>query len=261
MTPAKRLAATQRDLFWIPDDVRVIRRDGLLAIACARPLPHLNMGLAADLPEPGLGEAVAEACAAFAPASGRWFVPDVVDARPLERALARERFVAGHTYEARVLAPERYAAKPAAGAVVRRVEDLAGFRDFASVTVAAFGAPRAPSDDELRAELPLAQGPAARSRRYVVYAGGRPVCAGGVNLYPALSIGFLWAGGTVPSARGRGYYSALVAARMDALRALGVTLAGVYARVDTSAPIVAAQGFEKVGEMTYWADADAVLPP
>lgn len=259
MTPAERLAATQYDLFWIPDDVRVIEREGLLALSCPRPVPHLNVGLRAE--GPALEEAVAEARAAFAPKSGRWFVPDVFDTRPLERALAAQRFVEGHTFEARVLSPEAYVARPSPDVVVRRVEDLAGFRDFRDVVAAAFGVTVAYSDEELLAEIPGARGPEARSRRYVVYAKGRPVGAGGINLYPDLSIGFLWAGGTVPDAQGRGCYSALVAARMAELRALRVELAGVYARVETSAPIVAAQGFEKVGEMTYWADVEAVLPP
>ncbi|MCA9607636.1 MAG: hypothetical protein KC619_18640 [Myxococcales bacterium] len=258
---AARLAATQSDLFWIPDDVRVLRREGLLALSCPRPVSHLNIGLRADLPEPALERAVAEARATFAPRSGRWFVPDLFDTRPLERALAAQRFVEGHTYEARVRSPEAFVARPRADAVVRRVEDLAGFRDFVSVTAAAFGVPARYSDEELLAELPRATGPEARSRRWVVYDGGRPVCSGGLNLYPDLSIGFLWAGGTVPDARGRGFYSAIVAARMAELRGLGLELAGVYARVETSAPIVAAQGFEKVGAMTYWADVDAALPP
>ena len=74
----------------------------------------------------------------------------------------------------------------------------------------------------------------------------------GINIYPDLRFGFLWGGGTVPEARGRGAYSAVVARRMDHAKQIGLDLAGVYARIDTSSPIVARQGLERFGSMTYW---------
>ena len=62
----------------------------------------------------------------------------------------------------------------------------------------------------------------------------RPVSGGGLNLYPDLGFGFLWAGGTVPDGRGRGAYRALLGARVQAARDAGLRAVGLYARVNTS---------------------------
>lgn len=63
---------------------------------------------------------------------------------------------------------------------------------------------------------------------------------------------FLWRGNTVPEARGQGVCSAVVAKRMQLLKEPGVSLAGLCAKADTSAPIGATQGFRSVGWMTYY---------
>ena len=81
---------------------------------------------------------------------------------------------------------------------------------------------------------------------------GEALAAGGLTVFAAQRFGFLWAGGTAPEARRRGAYAALVAARVAAARALGLTHVGLYARVDTSAPIAEANGFRRGGPMTYW---------
>lgn len=62
----------------------------------------------------------------------------------------------------------------------------------------------------------------------------------------------IWAGCVVPEARGHGIYTSLLAARVEVARALGFSALGLYAKVDTSAPIVAAQGFERFGLMTHF---------
>jgi hypothetical protein len=56
----------------------------------------------------------------------------------------------------------------------------------------------------------------------------------------------------VPEARGRGAYSAVLAARAKRAAQLGLRYIGLYAIGDTSAPIVARQGFARHGAMTYW---------
>jgi hypothetical protein len=76
--------------------------------------------------------------------------------------------------------------------------------------------------------------------------------AGAMNVYPELSFAMLWAGGTIPEARGCGSYSTVVAARVHEARKLGLRWVGLYARTDTSSPIVAKQGFRHMGTMTYW---------
>jgi GNAT superfamily N-acetyltransferase len=56
--------------------------------------------------------------------------------------------------------------------------------------------------------------------------------------------GYLLGAQVVPEARGRGAYRALVAHRLEALRALGIPYAVTQAREATSAPILERLGFE-----------------
>ena len=76
--------------------------------------------------------------------------------------------------------------------------------------------------------------------------------AGGMSLFEDLKIATLFGGGTIPEARYRGVYSALVEARLQYAKERGMQAVGIYARHGTSAPIVAKQGFVKCGEMHYW---------
>ncbi len=112
-----------------------------------------------------------------------------------------------------------------------------------------------PSPERLADKLAGCTGPGARTHRFLVVdrATGQALSSGGMNHYPQLGVGFLWAGCTVPQGRLRGCYSALVQARLERARVLGLTVVGVYARVDTSAPIVEAQGFERYGRLDSWA--------
>ena len=110
-----------------------------------------------------------------------------------------------------------------------------------------------PSDQELREDLSYSVGPQARSLCYVAYNthNGDPLSAGIMNIFPKLSLGFLMAGSTIPSARGRGVYSALVTARMVEAQQMGISHIGLYAMRETSAPIVKKQGFQKHGPIHF----------
>ena len=57
---------------------------------------------------------------------------------------------------------------------------------------------------------------------------------------------YLIGGNVLPSYRGRGIYRALVAHRLEHIRAMGLKLATTHARESTSAPILEALGFETV---------------
>ena len=73
-----------------------------------------------------------------------------------------------------------------------------------------------------------------------------------MSLFPDLHFSFLFAGGTLEQARGKGSYTALVAARIAYAASIGIEHVGVFAREDTSAPIVTKQGFGLCGEMQDW---------
>ena len=108
----------------------------------------------------------------------------------------------------------------------------------------------------------MCTGAYARCLRFVAYdkKDRQPLSTGGVNLFPKLGLAFMWAGCTIPEARGRGIYSALVTERMRYARSHGIQHLGLYAMRDTSGPIVQAQGFEKHGPV-YFFEKDPELAP
>lgn len=92
----------------------------------------------------------------------------------------------------------------------------------------------------------------ARERRT-----GAPMASGGLNTFPQLGIGFLWGGGTHPDHRGCGAYRALVSARLERAAREGCRHVAVYARHDTSDPILERLGFQRHGTMQTWMRAPA----
>ena len=117
-----------------------------------------------------------------------------------------------------------------------------------------FGGRALESDEVIRRYLRDASGPNARVRQFLAVdaQSGEPISQAGMSLYPDLSVAFMFAGGTLESARERGAYTALVAARAAYARSIGVEYIGLFAREDSSSPIVARQGFEYCGEMQEW---------
>jgi hypothetical protein len=132
---------------------------------------------------------------------------------------------------------------------VERVATTGALREWHGVLAAAFGQARDLTEAELEEELATRRvvRVLARDRR-----NGDPVSAGGLNLFPALGLGFLWGGGTVPHARGGGAYTAVVDARVGIARAAGLRFVGMYARVETSWPVVARLGFASDGRNDTW---------
>ncbi len=253
MGPNERLERSQWDFFWIPEDAEVIDRPDVAAVRSDQPVPHLNMVTRTRVAPARLGAVVDEMSAWLGHATARWLVPDTFDRAPLERALESGGWRPEGRYEARAIRPDDYAKEPPSGVEVGRVDTPEVLRDCVAVTSVAFERDLTLGEEHEAAELAQCESPDGRVHRYVVYRGGAPVCSGGFNWYPELRLAFLWAGGTVPEARGAGAYTALVHARVRAAGALGAEWVGLYAKDDTSAPIVARQGFERFGEMTYWA--------
>jgi len=73
-----------------------------------------------------------------------------------------------------------------------------------------------------------------------------------MSLFTELDVVTFFGGCTIPSARKKGVYSALIDARMEYAKQRDLEIAAVYARKTTSSPIVTKQGFRHCGEMTYW---------
>ena len=252
MTPHERLERTTWDLFWLPEGVTVIDRPELLALHTPRPLHYLNAVYRVRADAARVPALIAEVRALHESVDSRWTVVDTIDTGAIEHHLADNGYAPGNVHDARVIAVDAFEARPAPGMRIERVTDERGLRDCWRVSEAAFEQEGDYADDDVRIELEQCVAPDARVQRFVAYVDGEPVSSGGVNLYPQLGFAFLWTGGTMPDHRGRGIYSAVVAARVACAAARGIPYVGLYARVGTSSPILAAQGFVSVGRMTYW---------
>jgi hypothetical protein len=248
------LEQTQWDFFWAPADAEVVDRPELLYVRCPRDAPHLNAVTRVRAAPAALPALIEEVLAAHAGVRSRWMVVERQESAPLERALGRYGYAPVNETHASAIAVDDYRPRSAQGIEVRRVETLEGLRHCVAVIERTFPGSRRITEEELALDLSMCTGPAARVQRYVAHDVGRgePVASGGLTLFPALRFGFLWSGGTVPGARGRGAYSAVMAARVARAREVGLTHVGLYAFTDTSAPIVARQGFTRHGAMTFW---------
>ena len=137
---------------------------------------------------------------------------------------------------------------------IQRVSNLQHMRDMNHVMHVSFSKTSRKDDSLLEKELLLCLGDKARCQRFIAYDKHthEPLSVGGVNMFAQFSFAFMWGGCTVPHARGRGIYSALVTQRMIYAREYGVERLGLYAMRDTSGPIVEAQGFTKHGPVYFW---------
>jgi GNAT superfamily N-acetyltransferase len=254
LTPDELLERTQWDFFWAPPDATIVDRPELAYIHCPRDVQYANCVVRTRAPAERLPALCDEVTAAHATVRSRWLVRPAGDRAVLELALAAGGWDPRWEHDGFVVDTGTFTPCPSRGVSVRTVRTRADLVDWMDVSGRAFDAVRAVGDAELEVELERCTRADARTSRFVATddASGRPVASAGMNLYPRLRFGFLWAGGTVPEARGRGAYSALVAARVAHARTLGFRYVGLYARLGSSAPIVARQGFERHGRMTYW---------
>jgi ribosomal protein S18 acetylase RimI-like enzyme len=249
------LERTQWDLFWLPEGTHVVDRPEVLYLTNSRDEAYLNCVLRVRCPDAALPALVREVDTAHAHVSSRWMLYGADDRPALEAALAAAGYRPTHRHHGYVArAAEFRPRREARGIEVRRVETLADLRAAHEVSARGFGRAHTETNDDRRAELLKLLASDTRTDRFVAWdtATGAPVASAGLNVYPQLGFGYLWAGATVPEARGRGAYTALVAARVARALEKGCALVGLYARVDSSAPIVQAQGFTRCGPMVNW---------
>lgn len=254
LSPDATLAAAIADCFWVPGDVTVVDEPDLCWLSCPRDLPTVNAVLRTRVPLRDLPDLVDRVRAAHAGRRSRWMVGPLDLGQPLERALDAAGYARSAEHFGYTIGVDAVPGRVHAGVAASAVVDLQGMRDWYAVSCAAFGETLYSGEDELRLFLTHCTGPGARVHRVVAYdqATGQPLSAGGMTLFPELGFGMLWAGGTVPAARGRGAYSAVLRGRLAWARARGLQRVGLYAKVDTSAPIVARLGFQRHGALAFW---------
>jgi hypothetical protein len=131
---------------------------------------------------------------------------------------------------------------------VRRVETFEDFESFLRVQRSAFDDERALDDVRHAFEQETAD---ENLVTYLAFVDGAPVSVGRATFSPAGVA--LNGGGTVPSARGRGAYRAVVAARWRDAVERGTPYLVTSARA-TSFPILQRMGFEKIGEVRQFVD-------
>lgn len=250
---ASLLERSQWDFFWVPEDTVVVDRPELAFLSSAR--PHLNRVYRVRAAADRLPALVDEVSTAHLGGS-HFYLADTIDLAPLERVLERAGYHTPVEHIASVIDVGVFRARATSSVRVERVTTLAQLRDAVAVMDEVFGETPPASDAVLAEMLRQCVGEAPRTWRFVAYDhDDRPVSYGAVTLYPELGFGLMWGGSTITSARGRGAYSATVSARIAAAASAGINSVGLYAKIDTAAPIVARQGFRDVGRMWQWSRA------
>ncbi len=254
MNPGAAIEASMLDLFWLPEHVEVRRRPELCCLRSKDPVLHYNAALRCH---PTLAETrplVREISDWHQAGCSRVHLYPSNRTAALESALVEHGYTASSEHDAMAVQVRAYVGRSTNGLIVRRVESMQEMRDCAEVLQASLGVPPPHSRAQWEEQLAACTGENTRTHRYVVYDASSllPLSSGGLNLYPTLGIGQLWGGGTVPTGRRRGAYSALVSARVEAVRSAGLAYITLFARHGESMPIVAKQGFEAFGRMTTW---------
>lgn len=249
------LERSQWDFFWLPEDSRVVDRPELLYAVCPRNVLGLNVVTrtrpASEAHTTGL---VAEVVEAHHQVRSRWMVTPACRNPALEQALTHAGYALQDEHVACALEVSAFVPRPHQGVTAHPVDSLDRLRDWLRVSHLAFNRSLPQDIGYLVRELERCTGPGARVHRFVAYddVSGEPISSAGLSVFPQLQFGFLWAGGTIPTARHRGGYSAVLEARVRRAREIGLTRIGLYARLETSAPIVLRQGFQEHGRMSYW---------
>ena len=221
-----------------------------------RPLPGMSFVLYSDLDEATADAVIEDQVDYFTrlgqPFNWKVFAHD----RPadLVQRLVARGFVKDETDAIMVLevanAPESLLTSPAAD--VRLLTDPAQLADVVAVLEPVWGSDFTWVYERMGGHMAI-QGYLSV---YVAYADGAPACAGWTYFNPGLFAG-LWGGSTLEGYRGRGLYTAVLAARVMEARRRGVR----YLTIDAgtmSRPIVARHGFELI---TYATDCNWVTSP
>lgn len=241
------LEAATADFFWVPAHVRVIDRSAINYASSTVAGYNRVVRVRPALEDPQA--LVDEVLEAHAGGSSLWHLNAMSDTPAMREALIRAGYVEGDMHGAYAIDTSSYARRPTGEIDVLRVETLDDLRALYEVHDAVFGADREISPQDLARELEACTGPRPRVNRFIAFRSGEPAGIGSMTFFDELDICLIWAGAVIEAHRSQGVYTALLAARAAASAERRITRLGLYARVDTSAPIVEAQGFERHGHM------------
>ena len=226
------------------------------AIIAQEPEPHRNVVQRLRLEPSLVAPTVAEVRALFA-ARGRtqamWEVSDNATPADLGERLAALGMV---PFAAEPIVVGMVLARPLPDVeedvVVQEVTTLDDYRVAAGIFTACFGVHADGSDPEAIARSHARARDFPSFRRYLAFLGGEPVAAADAIFLDEVVV--MCGGATLPSARGKGTYRALIAARWEEGRRRGapvlVTQAGAMSR-----PILRRLGFEEVVTIRIYLDS------
>jgi len=226
-----------------------MRREALpRLVRYVRPQPGMSFVLYSDLDEVTADAAIDEQIAYFR-AHGlkfEWKVYGHDQPGDLVARLVARGFVTEPPDDIMVLdvaaAPPALVAEPTAD--VRRLSDPAQLGDVVAVMEAVWGREFNWIHERLGSHMRIPDYLSV----YVAYVAGAPACAGWVYFDKGHFAG-LWGGSTVEKQRGRGLYTALLAARVREARGRGVPYLTIDAG-EMSRPIVARHGFQTITTAT-----------
>ncbi len=242
---SEMLRRAMSDFWWTPDAVNVLDEE-LATITHSDINERIFNQVIPHGPIPDTQEFI-ERIRGLQPNASRWVCTEVCDLR-LFSHLERNKYQLGEEHGAFVIDVDSLPKKNHAF-TLESVKDMKTMKEMYALRIDIFGGifPRDEQQIELELEQCSTENP--KVERFIAKIDGELAGTGSVTYFEELNFAFIWAGGVKEEFRGRGVYTSLLQARAKACKARNINFMGLYARNKTSAPIVAAQGFQKVGTM------------
>ena len=246
------LEAATADCFWVSPEIHVVDRPELSYLHAHQPSLDLNRVLRARPSQADPQALIDEVLKAHDGRPSRWSLNPLSDTAEMRRLLLQAGYEESTMHWAYATDATTYDRRTSPDIEVQPVETIDDLRVLYQICRSVFGLNRTLTDKILARELAECTGPTPRIARFIAYRNGVPAGSGGMTFFDDLNFSLVWAGGVIEEHRGHGVYTALLAARARAAVRRGLTWFGLYAREDTSAPIVDAHGFKRYGHLVYF---------
>ena len=253
MTPIDILEQSQWVHSWLPSTCTIIDRSEVCYFV-SQSSPSRNMIVRFRPTKDRIGAVVDEISRAYQSKSCTfWFYPHR-HGEDVQYHLRRVGFSPHTLHHMCVKKISDHISPPIENIGVRLVETFEDAKELFVVQARAFGNAQDNSDEEIRSFLEKSTGENPICRYFLAFDSvtGESIAQGGLGLFTSLKFGLFFAGGTISEHRKKGAYTALVSARIAYAKSLGYQTVGLFAKENTSAPIVAKHGFYRCGDMIYW---------
>lgn len=245
---SEMLRRAMSDFWWTPDSVTILEEEVATIVYSEADERIFNQVIPhGPIPET---QAFIERVVKLQPGRSRWVCTEVCDLR-LFNQLQRNGYRAEEEHGAFVIDVDDLSKKKN-DVVIHNVKNMDMMKKMYRMRIEIFGGIFPSNEQQLELELQQCSQENPKVERFVAEVDGELAGTGSITYFENLNFAFIWAGGVREDFRGRGIYTSLLQARAKACRERGIQYLGLYARNKSSAPIVAAQGFEKVGTMVSY---------